>query len=336
MQPIFQLIDVSITNKDEMCGASQLAANECKGIIKSKMPFTFQLIVESKQVHQSKPQIFLVNTLSSNAISNHGPNQHKSSCASQLVACAKCITSHESSCASLLAECAKYLIKINTNLQTTNNFQQGAMLHFNVSCLHELIVNSNNPSFEGAQAAPNHSHQLIDAFKYSKISLHFCKDFRIFCEGDWSSTTTKMRSEITYLNYTYLNNIFDMKVFGHNKPVKLINSLVSPHKLNGLINGLVRHHKLIKLINGLVGHHKLIQLINGHVGHNKLIKLINGFEGHHELNKLVNGLVGPHKLNKLINGLVGRHELIKLIDGLVSNHELIKLILTAFGHNKLI
>ncbi len=36
-QPIFQMIDVSITNKDEMCRASQLAANEHKGLIKSKM-----------------------------------------------------------------------------------------------------------------------------------------------------------------------------------------------------------------------------------------------------------------------------------------------------------
>ncbi len=58
MQPIFWLIDVSITNKDEMCGASQLVAIEHNGLIKNKMPFTFQLIVESKQVHQRKQQIF--------------------------------------------------------------------------------------------------------------------------------------------------------------------------------------------------------------------------------------------------------------------------------------
>jgi hypothetical protein len=35
-QPIFQLIDVSITNKDEMCGPSQLVANKHKDLIKSK------------------------------------------------------------------------------------------------------------------------------------------------------------------------------------------------------------------------------------------------------------------------------------------------------------
>jgi hypothetical protein len=40
------------------------------------------------------------------------------------------------------------------------------------------------------QAAPtNHSHQLIVAFKYSKISLHFCKDCRIFCEGAKAART---------------------------------------------------------------------------------------------------------------------------------------------------
>jgi hypothetical protein len=33
------------------------------------------------------------------------------------------------------------------------------------------------------RAASNHSHQFIVRFKYSKISLHFCKDSRIFCEG---------------------------------------------------------------------------------------------------------------------------------------------------------
>jgi hypothetical protein len=38
-------------------------------------------------------------------------------------------------------------------------------------------------TFERAQAAPNHSHQLIVEYKYSKICLHFCKHCIIFCEG---------------------------------------------------------------------------------------------------------------------------------------------------------
>ena len=31
---------------------------------------------------------------------------------------------------------------------------------------------------EGVQASPT-------KFNYSEISFHFCKDFRIFCEGEW-------------------------------------------------------------------------------------------------------------------------------------------------------
>ena len=46
--------------------------------IKSKMPFTFQLIVGSKQVHQRKPQRFLVDAWLSNTISEHVPNSHES------------------------------------------------------------------------------------------------------------------------------------------------------------------------------------------------------------------------------------------------------------------
>ena len=68
--------------------------------IKSKMPFTFQLIVGSKQLHQTKPQQFLVHVWLSNAISNHGINQHESSCTPLLAAHAMCLNSHKSSCAS--------------------------------------------------------------------------------------------------------------------------------------------------------------------------------------------------------------------------------------------
>ena len=92
-----------------MCSASQLAANEHKGLIKSIMPFIFQLIVGSKQVHQRILKQVLVDIWSSNAISYFGPNQHESSCAYLLAAHSKCLNSHESSCASLLVACAKCL-----------------------------------------------------------------------------------------------------------------------------------------------------------------------------------------------------------------------------------
>ncbi len=50
--------------------------------IKSKMPFTFQLIVGSKQMHQMKPKQVLINAWFPNTISGHGSNSHKSSCTS--------------------------------------------------------------------------------------------------------------------------------------------------------------------------------------------------------------------------------------------------------------
>jgi hypothetical protein len=77
--------------------------------IKSKMPFTFQLIVGSKQMHQRKPQQVLVVTCSSNTISGHGSDSHESSCASQLAARAKYLKSHETSCVFKLAALAKCL-----------------------------------------------------------------------------------------------------------------------------------------------------------------------------------------------------------------------------------
>jgi len=75
-------------------------------------------------------------------------------------------------------------IKANANLQTT---RREAAPHFNVGRLYELIANSKDQ---------NHSHQLIVRYKCSKISLHFCKDCRIFCEGvkDDGGVVVKQRS----------------------------------------------------------------------------------------------------------------------------------------------
>jgi hypothetical protein len=72
------------------------------------MPFTFQLIVGPKQVHQKKLQQFLVDAWLSDTISRHGPNSHESSCASQLTTRSKYLKSHETSCIFRWA-CAKSL-----------------------------------------------------------------------------------------------------------------------------------------------------------------------------------------------------------------------------------
>jgi hypothetical protein len=82
------------------------------------MPFIFQLIVGSKQVHQRILKQVLVDVWSSNAISYFGPNQHESSCAYLLAAHFKCPNSHKSSCASLLAPCAKSLNSNKTHRMT--------------------------------------------------------------------------------------------------------------------------------------------------------------------------------------------------------------------------
>jgi hypothetical protein len=69
-QLIFKLIYVSISNKDEMCSASQLAMNEHRGLFNDKTVSTFRLIVRLKQQYQSKMQRDLVDFSSSKTISN--------------------------------------------------------------------------------------------------------------------------------------------------------------------------------------------------------------------------------------------------------------------------
>jgi hypothetical protein len=60
-QLIFQLIDAFISNKDEACSASQLAANEHKGLFNDKTAPTFSLIVRFKQQYQRKMQRIVKN-----------------------------------------------------------------------------------------------------------------------------------------------------------------------------------------------------------------------------------------------------------------------------------
>jgi hypothetical protein len=64
------LIDVSISNKDEMCSASQLVMNEHKGLFNNETVSTLRLIVRFKQQNQSKMKQDLVDFSSSKTISN--------------------------------------------------------------------------------------------------------------------------------------------------------------------------------------------------------------------------------------------------------------------------
>jgi hypothetical protein len=104
----FQLVVVSINWLSKAFSNKLFRTLRLDGI-KSKMPFTFQLIVGSKQMHQTKLQQVLVDAWFPNAISGHGPNSHESSCASQLATCSKYLKSHETSCIFQLAARAKCL-----------------------------------------------------------------------------------------------------------------------------------------------------------------------------------------------------------------------------------
>jgi hypothetical protein len=75
---------------------SSADSNKNASSFDNKPSSTFQLVVASVD-------------WKSKAISNLGYNQHESSCASLLSACAKCLNSHESSCASRLAARAQCL-----------------------------------------------------------------------------------------------------------------------------------------------------------------------------------------------------------------------------------
>ncbi len=88
----FQLVVASVNWKSKAV-SNKLLRILCLGRIKSKMPFIFQLIVGSKQMHQTKLQQVRVDAWLSNTISGHGPDSHESNCASQSAARAKCLRS---------------------------------------------------------------------------------------------------------------------------------------------------------------------------------------------------------------------------------------------------
>jgi hypothetical protein len=186
--------------------------------------------------------------------------------------------------------------------------------------------------------------KLIVVSVNSKIHLHFHNNCRIFCEGEWWSTTSKTCSVFTYLidgklELIELNPAFGHNLaFGHNMAFGVAsghNFASGPTSSHNLASGPAFGHNLASgptsgpasgknLASGpAFGHNELVKLItaSGHnlasglaFGHNELIELITCF-GHNKLVKLI-GCVGH------TNGFISHNMLIKLI--------------TAFGHNKLI
>ncbi len=167
-QLIFQLIDVSISNKDEMCSASQLAANEHKGLFNYETVSTFRLIVRFKQQYQRKMQRDLVDFSSLKTISNAKLANNDF----QLIVDLTLIPNREGLCAVPITSYSpsegEHNFSVSEGVQAPSNIQ--------VYCCIDFVASIIIPNFAEAST-------LIVKYHYSKISLPFCKDCRIFCEG---------------------------------------------------------------------------------------------------------------------------------------------------------
>jgi hypothetical protein len=103
--PIFQLIDVSVPNENNLCSVFQMIANGHNTFVKSTSfnDSSFQLVVKLLSRLISEGAQFASATLQTFAEGDQAAQQ-------------------------------------NVNVQTTNDFQQGATSHYNDSHLHWLIV----------------------------------------------------------------------------------------------------------------------------------------------------------------------------------------------------
>jgi hypothetical protein len=196
--------------------------------------------------------------------------------------------------------------------------QRAAMSDFNVIYFASHIDKSNH---EGAwaQATSFQTSKLIVI--YSKTSLHFCKDCRIFCEGEWE----QQRQLNRHTNLVGVGLIVHISLVGCTEFIGL-DGLIGCIGCNDLI-GIVSLVGLVGIVgligcNGLVGLIGLVDLID-HIG-------CNGFVGHI-------GLVGLIKLIKLINLInLGSISLFSLV-GLIGFIGLVGLDgLVGFGLNGLI
>jgi hypothetical protein len=231
------------------------------------------------------------------------------------------------------SEGAQFAPNITVSVKAASTF-------FNVEF--KLIVKSASDALhsEGARTVPTISSiephgptsKLIVICGWTKVSLIFREDCTIFCEGEWSPTITKMHGD-----FTYLFNVIGMKVFGNNKLIELINSLVVGHskltELTSLVD-IIGCNGLVGLIGlGLddfigLGLVSLVGLINrislvGPICFSGISGLsldslvsISGLIGHNCLDGVISlslvSLVGLVGLSG-INGLIGWISLISLI-----------------------
>jgi hypothetical protein len=291
-----------------------MVANKHRCIIKNNMPSIFQLIVGFKQKHQCKFHN-LVNTwlLHAFPIAKLGTmtdfqrtEMSYSNNDFQLIVDSKLILSCEEA-RTFPDGLSKFIVasglegKNKAELDSNGGQQQFPI--FNIIPLKML-------TFEGAQAAPNHSHQLIVEYKYSNICLHFCKDCRILCEGvkDNGNGVSQQLFGLGKTGFVGLNGQIGCASYnglvGHNNHINHI-GLVGHKRLTGIAGfvGIVSCNSIISLINlEAMLNHWLIGLI-GVIGFG-LISLV-GLSGF--------GLIGLSG----INGLIGKFGLIGFV-GLVS------------------
>ena len=190
--------------------------------------------------------------------------------------------------------------------------------------------------FEGAQAAPNNSYQLIVGYRHFKVPLVFCKDFTIFCEG------VKEDGNAVSKRLVGLGEIGFVGLVGQIGFVGLVGQ-IGCVSYNGLVrsptNGLVEHDgkispygpasKLIVICNStkiylifredctifcegewlpttpnMHGDFTYLFIVIGMkiFGNNELIELINSLVGHHKLVEL-NCLIGIICLSGATNNL---------------------------------
>jgi hypothetical protein len=277
-QLIFQLIDAYISNRDEMCSASQLAVK----LLHHKSSCASQL-AECAQCLKS----------------------HKTSCIFQLVACAKChnksnlftfklivgfIQKFQSQLQqdlvdlSLLhvfsiAKLNSISIKAKSNsamLIDSPTSQRSTLLYFNGGSSRLIVEYIYSSNSEGAHSPPTtftitqalNCQRLIVTSIRDKIPFIFCNEQIVFCEGEWKGkdgggVIIKQRL-LSFVSHICISGLVGFIHFGHISLVGLsLTGLIGHISLNGLIGDI--GFGLISLVGlsgfGLVGLSSIIGLI---------------------------------------------------------------------------
>jgi hypothetical protein len=252
------------SNKDKMCSASQLAANEHKGLFNDKTAPTFWLIIRFKKQYQSKMQRDLVDFSLSKTISiaKLGTSRFaKPSDEANLVN-----RIFETSDAFNRRRLIGTFVKPNANIPLSNSKadMHKAVLDSRERQPNDRIIDINPllslPFQEAHMITPSLSHKfIVESLSegaqvptskliviYSKKILHFREDFVIICEGEWEEQSQQPKHDLVdHYGVIGRADLIDLiKFVGYNDLVKC----------NGLIDfiGVVGFVELNRLV-GIVG-----------------------------------------------------------------------------------